>query len=49
MVHGARTSATYVRRPPFREDALDSIRGVMIGALLSIAGFWLPLAFVLTH
>ena len=49
MVHGVRTPVTYVRRPPPREDALDPIRGIMLGALLSIAGFWLPLALALAH
>lgn len=49
LVHGVRTPVTYVRRRPPREDALDPIRGIMIGALLSIAGFWLPLVFVLAH
>ena len=44
LVHGARTRAARSRRPPPREDALDPIRGIMIGALLSIVGFWLPLA-----
>lgn len=49
LVHGVRTPARRVRRTPPRESALDPIRGIMIGALLSIAGFWLPLALVLTH
>jgi hypothetical protein len=49
LVHRARTAAACVRRPSPREDALDPIRGIVIGALLSIVGFWLPLAFVVTH
>ena len=49
MVHGVRTPVTYVRRRPPRGDALDPIRGILIGALLSMAGFWLPLALLLAH
>jgi hypothetical protein len=49
LVHGLRAPAARLRRPPPREDALDPIRGIMIGALLSIAGFWLPLAVALSH
>jgi hypothetical protein len=29
------------------DDPLDSIRGIIAGALISILGFWLPLALVL--
>ncbi|HLX29749.1 MAG TPA: hypothetical protein VKV24_14810 [Casimicrobiaceae bacterium] len=31
------------------EDALDPIRGILAGTLISIVGFWLPLALALTR
>ena len=37
------------RRSVPRDDALDPIRGIIIGVLLSVAGFWLPLALFLAH
>jgi hypothetical protein len=47
--HGMRRSTERVWRglPGRNEDPLDPIRGILIGALLAIAGFWLPLAFLL--
>jgi hypothetical protein len=30
------------------EDALDPIRGILLAALISIVGFWLPLALALS-
>ena len=29
------------------DDPLDPMRGVLIGTLMSVLGFWLPLALVL--
>lgn len=49
LAHDMRTTASRVRRPLPREDVLDPVRGILIGALLSIAGFWIPLAYLLTH
>jgi hypothetical protein len=49
LAHPARTPTLRVHRARPREDALDPIRGIMIGALLSIAGFWLPLALILAR
>lgn len=31
------------------DDALDPIRGILVGALISIVGFWLPLALALSR
>jgi hypothetical protein len=45
----ARTPARRIHRARPRDDTLDPVRGIMIGALLSIAGFWLPLALVLAR
>jgi hypothetical protein len=36
-------------RPVRDKDALDAIRGVIAGTVLSVLGFWLPLAVYLTH
>ena len=51
IAHGTRTAGSRARAgtPLPRGDALDPMRGILVGALLSLAGFWLPLAFVLTH
>ena len=47
VAHGMRRSTDRVYRTLPRGDALDPIRGILIGALLAIAGFWLPLALLL--
>jgi hypothetical protein len=49
LAHGIRRPRTGGKRARFMEDALDPIRGILIGTLLSIAGFWLPLALALTQ
>jgi hypothetical protein len=49
LAHTAATPTHRAHRPLPREEALDPIRGIMIGVLLSIAGFWLPLALVLAR
>lgn len=43
-----RRFATSTRQPRMAgDDPLDSIRGIIAGALISILAFWLPLALVL--
>ena len=40
-----------IPEPRFRrrgDDALDPVRGILVGALLSVLVFWLPLALTLT-
>jgi len=39
----------YWRRPQAEDDPLDAIRGILFGTLASIVGFWIPLAYSLTH
>jgi len=49
LAHRARTPTLRVHRARPREDALDPARGIIIGVLLSVAGFWLPLALFLAQ
>jgi len=42
-------SATRYARRQGDEDPLDAIRGIMMGTLLSILAFWMPLAISLTR
>ena len=49
LTQGIRTSHAHERRMPAVDDSLNPIRGIVIGTLLSIIGFWLPLALVLTR
>ena len=42
------TCAYSFRRTP-RDDGLDPMRGILIGTLLSVLGFWLPLALTLAR
>jgi hypothetical protein len=49
LAHRARTPTFRVHRSRPREDALDPMRGIIMGVLLSVAGFWLPLALILAH
>lgn len=37
------------RRSLVDDDPLDAIRGIIMGTLLSILVFWMPLAIALTH
>jgi hypothetical protein len=37
------------RRPPGDDGALDAIRGIIVGTLVSVLGFWLPLAIALVR
>ena len=41
--------ASAAQRPSSSQDDLDAIRGIINGVLLSLAGFWIPLAFLLTR
>jgi len=43
------STAGTLRRPRRDDDALDAIRGIIMGTLLSLAAFWMPLAIALTH
>jgi hypothetical protein len=49
LAHHARTPTFRVHRVRPREDALDPMRGIIIGVLFSVAGFWLPLVLILAH
>jgi hypothetical protein len=49
LAYRARTPTLRVHRSQSREDALDPARGIITGVLLSVAGFWLPLALFLAH
>ena len=42
-------SATGFARRLVDDDPLDAIRGIMMGTLLSILAFWIPLAITLTR
>jgi hypothetical protein len=50
-VGGSTRYARYARyaRQRTTEDALDPIRGILVGTLISIFGFWLPLALALSR
>ena len=42
--------ATGLMRRPYRDDdPLAAMRGIIMGSLLSILGFWVPLAIALTR
>jgi hypothetical protein len=43
------STAGTLRRPRRDDDPLDAIRGIIMGTLLSLATFWMPLAIALTH
>ncbi|HET8584105.1 MAG TPA: hypothetical protein VFM89_00060 [Casimicrobiaceae bacterium] len=49
LAYRARTPTLRVHRSQPREDALDPARGIITGVLLSVAGFWLPLALFLAY
>ncbi len=36
-------------RPSGDDGALDAIRGIIVGTLVSVLAFWLPLAIALTR
>jgi hypothetical protein len=41
--------AGFLRRPRHDDDALDAIRGIILGSLVSLLVFWLPLAVALVR
>lgn len=43
------STAGLLRRPFVDDDPLDAVRGIIIGALLSVLLFWMPLAITLTR
>ena len=43
------STAAVLRRLHRDEDPLDAIRGIIMGTLLSLITFWMPLAIALTH
>ncbi len=48
LAHGVWPAAPISRHRDNRvDDPLDPMRGVVIGTLLSLLGFWLPLALLL--
>lgn len=47
LMHPALMSNAYWRRVGPRADSQDAVRGILLGVLLSMAGFWLPLALLL--
>ncbi len=49
IAHSFRTTHVRWRPPQAAGDALDPVRGILFGMLLSVLGFWLPLALALTH
>ena len=42
-------TAKFLRRPYVDDDPLDAIRGIIMGTLVSMLMFWMPLAIALTH
>lgn len=42
-----RKSSVYRQRTMVADDPLDAARGILLGALVSMLGFWLPLALAL--
>lgn len=49
IAHRLRTTHVRWRPPQAVGDALDPVRGILFGILLSVLGFWLPLALAVTH
>jgi len=53
LTHDGRPAESYSRHrtrannPTLADDPLDAARGVIFGVLISVLGFWLPLAIVL--
>ena len=43
------SAAGILRRPYVDEDPLAAVRGIMMGTLLSLLVFWMPLAIALTQ
>ena len=49
LTHDFWPAAGSLRRPYSDDDPLAAMRGIIMGSLLSILGFWLPLAIALTR
>ena len=49
VVDDAWLTASLLRRFSGDADSLSALRGIMLGALLSILAFWMPLAISLTR
>lgn len=49
LIDDAWPSASLLRSLAGDDDPLDALRGIMMGALLSMLTFWMPLAIVLTR
>ena len=49
LVDDAWLSASLLRRLSGDADPLAAMRGIMLGALVSILAFWMPLAISLTR
>jgi hypothetical protein len=41
--------ADFVRRPHFEDDPLAAIRGIIMGTVMSLLVFWMPLAIALAR
>ena len=49
LIDGAWSSACVLRSIRGDDDQLAALRGITLGALLSILAFWMPLAITLTR
>ncbi|HXU67400.1 MAG TPA: hypothetical protein VN707_08575 [Casimicrobiaceae bacterium] len=49
LAHPLRTTRVRWRPAPAADDPLAAARGILFGMMLSVLGFWLPLALVLTY
>jgi hypothetical protein len=49
LIDDAWPSAAMLRSLCDDDDQLAALRGIMLGALLSILAFWMPLAIALTR
>ena len=49
LIDDAWRSACLLRSLSGDDDPLDALRGIMMGALLSMLAFWMPLAIALTR
>jgi hypothetical protein len=47
LVHPVRLSQYAWRQTKSPSDALDPMRGIVCAMLVSVIGFWIPLAFAL--
>jgi hypothetical protein len=49
LVHPVLMSRLEWRRTTSADDALDAMRGIVCATLVSVLGFWIPLAVALTR